>query len=411
MVRSMCVDSIIRTFQSRVFWSIVITFFLFSCSQNPLSVDERQPEVSAQVQQPATDGPVHSVRVPPVWNGDLVVYAHGFVPPGAPLDIPAEAQQFGAMAMSAGYAFATTSYPSNGMAIVDGLADLVQLVGQFKVDYPQTGRVFLIGASMGGLIAAQAAERHPETFSGVLAMCGIYGSYIVETAHVANTRVVFDYFFPNMIPGDAVNVPLDVMLQWESTFIPLIAATLSSPLNADKLRQLLAVTKIPVDVSNPPSAIAAVIEVLSMQIFATEDVKARLGGNPFGNRFFWYSGSDNDRALNAGVRRYQADQTAVVAAATLFGTTGNLRMPVVTMHNTGDNLVTIVQQLLYRIKILFARKTSLYTGIPVTGFGHCGFTEQQILTAFGTLVFKVTGTMPQMAPSNASAAPFCSSCK
>ena len=406
MVRSMHSAFGIRLFKTVIFWGVAATVFLVGCSQNPVAVSDNRSEVSAEI----PTGPIHFAQIPDVWNGDLVVYAHGFTPPGTPLALPDEVPQFCAMAMSAGYAFATTSYPSNGMAIVDGLADLVQLVGEFKNAHPQTGRVFLIGASMGGLIAAQAAERNPETFSGVLAMCGIYGSYLVETAHIGNTRAVFDYFFPGIIPGDAVNVPIDVMVKWESTYAPLVVATLSNPENSAKLRQFLSVTKIPVDMSDYQSVIAAVVEVLSMQVFAIEDVKVRLGGKPFDNRIFWYSGSDNDRALNAGVRRYRADKAAVTAATTLFGTTGNLQMPLVTLHNSGDNLVPIVQQLLYRVKILFARKSALYTGIPVTGFGHCGFTEQQILTAFGTLVFKVTGTMPQLTPSGTGTAPFCASC-
>jgi hypothetical protein len=185
---------------------------------------------------------------------------------------------------------------------------------------------------------------------------------------------------------------------------------LSNPANGDKVRQLMAVTKLPVNSADPNSVIQAIIDVLSMHIYATEDVKARLGGNPYGNRFFRYFGSDDDRALNAGVQRFRADPAAVMAANTLFGTTGKLQMPLVSIHTTGDHLVPITQQLLYRIKILFARKTALYTGIPISGFGHCVFEEQQILTAFGALVAKVTGVTPQLAASSADGK-VCISCK
>ncbi|MBN1758343.1 MAG: alpha/beta fold hydrolase [Chitinispirillaceae bacterium] len=389
-----------------VFGGIVIILGLFGCSENPIGVEERQPAVVAQV-----TAPIHMIgQLPARWNGSVVVYAHGFVPAIVPLAIPSEAAQFGELAMSSGFAFATTSYPENGMCIPEALADIVSLVEEFKAEYPQTQKVFLIGASMGGLVAAQAAERHPETFDGVLALCGVYGNYTVESGYIANFRVIFDYFFPGVLPGDAITVDLATMLQWESVYMPNVQAELSNPANTGKIRQLLAVTKLPVNASDPASVANAIIEVLFMQIFATEDVRLRLGGYPYGNRYVRYSGSDNDRALNAGVQRFSADPVALLAAQRLFGTTGRLQIPLVSMHGTGDNLVPIIQQLLYRTKIFLARKSRLYTGIPVNSYGHCQFQEQQILNGFGLLVSKVTGVLPQLTSTGGDGS-VCISCK
>ena len=408
MNSSRSIHSWMRSGSVRIFWGIVVTLFLFSCSQNPLSVADQQSEKVAASSQT----PIHQILVPPTgWNGNLVVFAHGFVPPIAPLQLPPEAAQFRAMAMSAGFAFATTSYPTNGMVITEGLADLVNLVAEFKTAYPQTQKVFLIGASMGGLIAAQAAEKHPGTFNGVLAICGVYGSFLVETAHLANFHAIFDYFFPGIIPGDAVTVPMETMLRWQTMYVPQIGAACSNPANSNKVRQLLAVTKLPVNTADPQSIVTSIVTVLSLGIYATEDVKARLGGQPFGNRFFWYFGSDDDRALNAGVKRYQADPAAVIATNTLFGTTGKIQVPVVTLHSTGDHIAPISQQLLYGVKIILARKTALYTGIPVIGFGHCVFDQQQLLAAFGTLVAKVTGVMPRLSMPNQNGTSVCIACK
>ena len=375
-----------------LFGGVVVVLGFSGCSENPMGMVDTQATTVADAA-----ALIHVTQIPPVgWNGNLVVYAHGFTPPIAPLALPKEAAQFGALAMSSGFGFATTSYPENGMCIPEALADLLDLVAEFREEYPQTQKVFLIGASMGGLIAAQAAEKYPEVFDGVLALCGVYGNYTVEAGHIANFRIIFDYFFPGLIPGDALSVDLPTMLQWEGTYVPQVIDALSNPANSDKVRQLLSVTKLPVDASNPASVITAIVEVLSMQVYAVEDVKARLGGYPYGNRFIRYYGSDNDRALNRGVQRIEADPAALIAAQRLFGTTGRLQMPLVSMHGTGDNLVPITQQLLYRTKIFLARKSGLYTGIPVNSFGHCQFEEQQILGAFGLLVAKVTGVMPQL---------------
>lgn len=383
----------------------VAGLMLFSCSQNPLSVDNRQTLAVAEVAAPIH----HFDELPAQWNGSLVVYAHGFVPTLLPLSLPAEYVQFSTLAKSAHFAFATTSYPSNGMCIPEALSDLQDLVAEFRQQYPQTQKVFLIGASMGGLIAAQAAEEHPETFDGVLAMCGVYGSYPVEAGHISDFRIVFDYFFPGVLPGDARSVPLSLMVQWQDLYMPNLMTTFTDPANSEKVRQLLTVTKLPVDKTDPASVVSAMIQVLAMQVFATEDVKSRLGGYPYGNSRKWYCGSDNDRNLNAGVQRFPVDYAAVRAANSHFGTTGRLKMPLVSLHGTGDNLVPITQQRLYRHKIICAHTSALYHGISVQSYGHCRFAEQDLLSAFSLLVTKVTGVAPQMVSSGDPSV--CISCK
>lgn len=381
--------------------SVMLILFLFGCSRNPCYVVNEPDAVSTAV--PQTGQPLHQMLVPDNWNGNLVVYAHGFLPTIVPLQIPPESEWFSAMATSAGFAFATTSYPSNGMAVVEGLADLVDLVEEFKTAHSETRKVLLIAVSMGGLIAAQAAERYPETFDGVLAMCGIYGSFIAEVNHIGTFRVIFDYFFPDLLPGNAVTVPEEMMYEWETVYVPQVAAALMNPSNEDLVRQLLSVTRIPVEEGNSEAMIGTIISTLSMHTFTTEDVVNRIGGNPFGNRFMRYYGSDDDRALNAGVERFRADPSALWEVSRKFSTTGKILMPVITMHAHGDNIVPIRQQCLYRIKVMFARKTALYTGIPVQGYGHCTFSQQQMNDAFSRLVTTVIGVTPQLSMEGAAA--------
>jgi hypothetical protein len=92
---------------------------------------------------PTTD-PKHpeqliQVCIPPVgWNGQLVIYAHGFVAPQLPLALPTdELAVIGGNAtlaalLQSGFAFATTSFRKNGYAIEQGAEDIDQLVRYFK---------------------------------------------------------------------------------------------------------------------------------------------------------------------------------------------------------------------------------------------------------------------------------------
>jgi hypothetical protein len=48
------------------------------------------------------------------------------------------------------------------------------------------------------------------------------------------------------------------------------------------------------------------LDVLSYNVNATNDAIYWLGGNPYGNRYRWYSGSANDFLLNLRVQRFDA---------------------------------------------------------------------------------------------------------
>ncbi|HEU4699270.1 MAG TPA: hypothetical protein VFS40_08825, partial [Gemmatimonadales bacterium] len=72
---------------------------------------------------------------PAQWNGDLVVYAHGYVSPYDPVTI--QDNVVGGVPVSAtvtglGYAFATTSYRANGLVVADGVEDLVELTAKVR---------------------------------------------------------------------------------------------------------------------------------------------------------------------------------------------------------------------------------------------------------------------------------------
>src|SRR5262249_39894677 len=149
---------------------------------------------------------------PGCWNGDLVVFAHGYVAPGGPPAIPEGQLTIGgaslpALANALGFGFAVTSYATNGLAVRDGGEDVRDLVSGFAAQEGAPARSYLIGASEGGIVTALAVERFPETFSGGLAACGPVGSFRGQLGHWGDFRVVFDYFFPGVIPGSPVQVP------------------------------------------------------------------------------------------------------------------------------------------------------------------------------------------------------------
>ena len=353
--------------------------------------DEGEPPAAGCAEGTLASGALYRVCFPADWNGELVVYAHGYVAPGEPVALPAD--DLGGVAVSLvvnalGYAFATTSYRANGLVADLAVKDLAQLDQTIRARYrPDPIRTFLVGPSEGGLVAALAVERDPEIYAGALAACGPIGDFAVQVDWFGDFRAVFDYFFPGLLPGSAVESPAELQDNWESTHVPAVLAALEDDPGATA--QLLAVTGAPTDPLDPETAAATVIGLLWYSVFSTEDAQARLGGQPYDNTTRVYQGSLNDAALNAGVARFTADPAARAALAR-FETTGDLARPVVTLHTTGDPIVPAVHEELYADKVAAAGATALLDQTSISRYGHCAFQQAELVTAFGTLVDRAT---------------------
>jgi len=111
--------------------------------------------------------------IPAGWNGQLVMYAHGYVPDQLPLVLPVDelvlpnGTFLPQIVLSEGFAFATTSYHKNGYAVEQARQDLNDLIKYFKTLVPPGSleKVLLVGASEGGEIAALMIEHFPDKYA------------------------------------------------------------------------------------------------------------------------------------------------------------------------------------------------------------------------------------------------------
>src|SRR4051794_33986473 len=160
-------------------------------------------------------GEIYQICVPADWNGELILYAHGYVNEFLPLALPTEAAAYVPLFTSLGYAFATTSYSENGLAIQAGIDNIINLRKRFIKQVGQPSKIYLTGGSEGGLVTTLAVERHPELFNGGLPLCGPCGDFQKQINYYGDFRVLFDYFFPGVLPGNVINVPNRLIAQWE----------------------------------------------------------------------------------------------------------------------------------------------------------------------------------------------------
>ncbi len=335
---------------------------------------------------------------PVKWNGDLIVFAPGYVAPGEPLAIPESQLRLGDVSMPnlltrLGFAFITTSYAKTGLAVAEGVADVVDLVDIFEGEIGEARRVYLIGPSEGGLVTALALEKYPFIFDGGLAACAPIGSFRSQINYIGDFRVLFDYFFPDLLPGSPVDIPQSLIDGWESVYVPQIsAAIVADP--AAALR-LLRVAGAPIDQGRPQTVLATILDVLWYNVFATNDAKAQLGGQPFDNARRLYRGSGNDLRLNLAVKRFTADKVALTELADKYETTGDIDVPIVTLHNESDPVVRFLQQRQYRRKVIANGDDNRHLNLPIDRYGHCQFRTGEALGAFAILIGKVTGARPR----------------
>jgi hypothetical protein len=322
------------------------------------------------------------------YNGDVILFAHGYVATGsAPnawesqLALP-DGTTLPSLVNSLGFGFAASSFSKQGLAVVEGIQDTLALekVITNTLQIP-VHKFFITGASEGGLITAKSVEENLG-YAGGLAVCGPIGSFRDQLNYFGNVRVLFDYFFPGVLPGDAINIPPQLVSGWTSTYEPLVVKAVQS--NPIATLQLLATAQIPIGLSFSNAA-SSITQVLWYNVFATADAITELHGIPFDNATVVYHGSFNDARLNAQVQRVSASPIAI-ANLHAYETTGNLPDPLVTLHTIFDPVIPFWQETLYHSKAK-AHEQKLVQ-IPVLSYGHCNVTGPQAEAALAALLLK-----------------------
>lgn len=326
------------------------------------------------------------------WNGSLLVWAHGYTAFNEPLDFQnlelPDGSYLPELVQDLGFAFATTSYRQNGLAILEGADDVRELVAHFHDAVGEPTHTYMTGASEGGIITTLLAEQSPELFSGGLALCGPTGNFQWQLNYFGDFRILFDHYFPGIIPGDAVEIPAQVIEDFNDVYVPLIEASVAArPVAAIQALRAGNAAHDPNDMSTVENS---VVSLLWYNVFATNDGVEKLGGSPFSNRLRWYRRTLNDLQLNRSVPRFIADDVARNNVQP-YQTNGNLTIPLVVSHTIGDEIIPIWHALVYRAK---ANPTGAgrLTMLPINRYGHCEFTTNEVLGAFALLVLQVTGS-------------------
>ncbi len=361
----------------------------------------------------------YRIEVPSNWNGELVMYAHGYAGEGAVL--AGNNASIRRHLVQSGYAWAASGYSKNSYDVRAGVEDTNKLALAFATLTGKAAptRTYIIGHSMGGHIAAAAMEEEALAtavnrvrYAGALPMCGVMGDVELFNMFAAQGLAAIQ------LSGVGAALPASVTARQR------YQALLGADVNPNSLR-LPSHTALFNNFPNPgftPKGTAgaqytSVMRNLSGGARPLFDLGLSFGGSYVGGAYGNYG---VDATLTGMLSRYSLDTRAITytvegdaaASAALNANVpritpdadfnrlrrdgmrwvplnhGKPYAPVVTLHTLGDMFVTFNMQQIYRNRVVAngAVRADRVVQRAIRGASHCDFTNAEMQTAFDDMV-------------------------
>jgi pimeloyl-ACP methyl ester carboxylesterase len=384
------------------------------------------------------DGAAFLIEVPSPWNGTLLLYSHGYVVPGSPnpaQDVGDPAT--GAFLLSYGFALAGSSYAHTGWALQEALPDQIAVLDAFTTLVGSPSRTIAWGHSLGGIITAGLIQRFPDRFDAALPMCGVLSGGVGTWNQALDSEFAFKTLLAFGTSLQLVNITdpnANFALSEE-----LLASAQTTPQGKARFALSAALGDTP-GWFNPalpePAANDFAAREANQFLWASQvdfpfvfafraELEFRAGGNPS-----WNTGVDYRKQFERSVDRdevralYQqaglsldADLDTLNDAARIAANpdsveyleqniifNGSISFPVLTMHTTGDGLVSNQNESAYKDVVDEAGNKRLLRQTFVHRAGHCTFTPAETITALQNLLERLNGgRWPDLDPSTLNA--------
>ncbi|MFF7566537.1 alpha/beta hydrolase family protein [Streptomyces pseudovenezuelae] len=367
-------------------------------------------------------GATYLMDVPAGWNGTVLLYSHGYTPPGVPnpaRNAPDDTTK--SLLLKQGYALIGSSYATTGWAVTEAVPDQLATLDTFTARFGPAGRTIAWGTSYGGLVTTALAERHASRLAGSLSMCGLV------QGGVANWNSTLDPVFALktlLAPGSGIRLTglpdpaaatrasdamTAVLSEAQQTAdgrarIALAAALHNIPGWNDPSQPRPAPTDRDAQQSNQYQAVVGLVKFPAF--VWRQEAESRAGGS-----MSWNTGVDYRAMLRnspylkeveelyakAGLSlksdlrtldrapRTRADTNAVDWMSRTSSFTGRLTKPQLNIHTTGDALIPVQSESAYRRAATTAGSTPLLRQRYVDNAGHCTFSPGEQIAALHTL--------------------------
>jgi fermentation-respiration switch protein FrsA (DUF1100 family) len=335
------------------------------------------------------NGAGYRIEVPDDWNGQLVLYAHGFR--GTVLDLTVSNPRIRQFLVSNGFAWAASSYSKNGYDVKQGVKDTHALGQLFNGLVGNPSRTYITGHSMGGHITGVAIEQYPQAYAGALPMCGVMGD-----------NELFDYFLDYNLVAQAlagIDAQFPFPADYQTAVVPAVRGALGGAafpgvLNAQGIK-LRGVTQNISGGTRP--SFSTSFAVWGNFLFTVGVTGGTIGvapGNVQDNSMTVYqidadpALSSDELALNAAVLRVAQDPQGrhPNGIANIPTISGNLPIPVISIHTIGDLFVPFSMEQIYARRAAEQGRADLLVQRAIRDHGHCGFAVPEEERAFADLV-------------------------
>jgi pimeloyl-ACP methyl ester carboxylesterase len=341
--------------------------------ENVTLADPRfDPLPGAKAEYGHLGGTVYQIEVPDHWNGRLVLWMHGFGEFGP--EAKAGPPDLRAYLIAQGYAWAASSFSGNGWIPGRAVEETAALWDHFAATHGRPRQTYVMGASMGGAAGNIAAERHPERFDGVLALCGSAGAR-------SGLQNPINVFVAGAFVAGVTQADYDAATDVGPLIRDRIRPALADPRRRDRFERIM------VDLTGGPRPFDREgIRAEEETDWRRAELSVSAGVVPHHHAPYPFGpGALHLRTNDDLLRAYVAGNEA----------TGHLRVPLLTMHTTGDGQVPIDDARILQQRVDRAGQQARLVQRVIRDPGHCGFTTTEVVDGFEALVAWVEhGTKP-----------------
>ncbi|MEV4805598.1 alpha/beta hydrolase [Nonomuraea sp. NPDC049421] len=376
-------------------------------------------------------GATYAIEVPRGWNGTVLTFTPGYGQGAGPDHLPADLGGDAASRswlLAHGYALAGSRPYGDGWAVEETLKASADTLATFAEKAGDPAITLAWGASMGGAVAAGLAELRPDLVDGALPYC----ASVAGPVAMLNQSLDAAFAFKTLLaPGeDTIKLVRLASAEEEARSTTAARTVLDAAQQSAAGRARIALAASfaqvsPWSVTGTDEPAPHDWEAQQAQEYAAfmptvfsprHPLEQRAGGN-----FSWNTGVDYRRQLRESGRlrqvralydraglsldadlaalakapRVAADPAAVAYMEDYFTPRGRLGVPVLTMHERGDNYPTVTQARAYADVVRRAGKNPLLRQAFVDRPGHCRYTGAEFVAAVRTLRDRVaTGRWP-----------------
>ena len=403
---------------------------------------ELQPEIS--VEGVDREGAIYRYEVPLDWNGDLVIYAHGFrgciadPATGALVPLYVDNPPLREYYLIRGYAWAASSYSKNCYDVKDGVESTNRLARIFAREVGTPKRTLITGFSMGGHVTGAAIEMFPNVrcpdgrrgricrrfahilgklsggvaYDGAAPACGVMGdieqfNYLADfgvaaTALAAEVNPAVQQQFPP--PADFFSTKLPLLINTlysgsvgfpgsDDFFFPFGLTSQGEKLK-DITRQISGGERPIFDQAFP------LFQDLLLSLAGSDGtLDGVLAGNIYDNRrrVYQFDGdpalTPEEQALNDSIVRVKRDRGVnrkrFLRLQRVPEISGRINIPVLSVHTLGDLFVPFSMEQIYAREVSRHGRSDLLVSRATRAVGHCEFSAEELIRTFEDLVLWV----------------------